>query len=235
MSDKTYWINKNVKRQLAKSNFFAFENGGTKTWMTTVLMIGVIVAVFGIFQYFMQKQTWGLIAAIGGAIASIFVLIVYLVSSKNRFTEYVYKFEGKELIFQYIGKNTMYFECDGVVIEFKDRKAQRVDERFKAYRAYDKALEVVYTDKTKKGQSIFWLGESTDIIDGVEQKVSYKIKVESLKNKFEAYYVNGQEMAVYLLKEGEHKLNMPLPMYNAIKAEGIALPDDKIITLLYKY
>ena len=75
MSDKTYWVNKNVKRQMDKSDIVAFEHSVAGNWVSTVMMIGMVLAVFGLMQYFMNKQEYGLYMGIAGAVVFIGFLI----------------------------------------------------------------------------------------------------------------------------------------------------------------
>lgn len=234
MSDKTYWVNKNVKRQMDKSDIVAFEHSVAGNWVSTVMMIGMVLAVFGLMQYFMNKQEYGLYMGIAGAVVFIGFLIFNALGSNLTFTEYVFEFEGKELVFQYIGKKHIYFACDDVIVEFVDRKANDAEYTYKPHRSFKKMLETVYPDKIKKNDGVIYVGKSVHVVNGKEKNVTYKIKLDS-KNKMEWYSVDGAQFKSYFIEKGKHKLAMPICMYNQIKKHGIALPDDTVITLVYEY
>lgn len=234
MSDKTYWVNKNVKRQMDKSDIVAFEHNVAGNWVSTVMMVGMVLAVFGFMQYFMNKQEYGLYMGIVGAVAFIGLLVFNALSSKLVFTEYVFEFEGKELMFQYVGKKRIFFACDGVIVEFANRTANDAECLYKPHRTHKNMLETIYPDKIKKGDGVIFVGKANHVVNGKQKEVSYKIKLDA-KNKMEWYSVDGAQFKTYFIQKGQHKLAIPICMYNQIKKHGIALPDDSVITLIYEY
>lgn len=235
MSDKTYWLNKLIKRQYAKGDFLRVDGGGTPNWSSTVTVIAVAVAVFGLFQYFTQGMAilW-LIVAIVGVVATVASIVIGKVMGSSAFSEFTYRFNGKDLTFQYIGKKHVVFACDGMIFEFKNREVNRVDSLYRPQYTMAAVTEVLYTDKMRKGENVIHMGQTEEEKDGKKKVYKYKVKLTK-DNKMETYTVNGVEMTFSYVRKGEVKLAMPLNLVNAVRNAGIELPGDDVIQIVHEY
>lgn len=235
MSDKTYWLNKLIKRQYAKGDFLRADGGGTPTWSSTVTVIAVAVIVFGLFQYFTQgmELLW-LIVTIVGAVATAFSIIYGQVKAKTAFTEFTYRHNGKDITVQYIGKKHIVFACDGIIFEFKNREVNRVESLYRPQYTMSAITEVLYTSRMRKADTVIHYGETEEEIDGKKKIFRYKVKLNN-DNKMESYNVNGTEITFSYVKKGEIRLALPLNMINAIRDAGIDIPGDDVIQIVHNY
>ena len=235
MSDKTYWLNKLIKRQYAKSDFMRVDGGGPPSWGSTLTVIAVAVMIFGLFSYFTQGMgmIW-LIVTIAGGVLTVFSIVFGKIMGLTSFSEFIYRYNDKEWFFQYIGKKHIVFECDGKIFEFKNREVKRVDSIYRPEYSMKNVAEVLYTTNTRKGENVIHYGE--DVVEKDGKKKVYKYKVKLVKdNKMESYNVNGIEMTFNYVKKGEIKLALPINLYNEIRSAGIELPGDEVIQIVYNY
>ncbi len=235
MSDKTYWLNKLIKRQYAKGDFLRVDGGGAPSWTSTVTVVAVALAIFGIFSYFTQGRSlvW-LIITIAGVVVTVASIIFSKVMGLTAFSEFVYRYNDKELFFQYIGKKHIVFACDGKIFEFKNREVNQVDSIYNPHTSMLTITEVLYTSKMRKGENVFHYGETVEEKDGKKKVYKYKVKLVK-DNKMESYTVNGVEMTFNYVNKGEVKLALPIILFNAIRDAGIELPGDEVIQLIYNY
>ncbi len=235
MSDKTYWLNKHIKRQYAKSDFIRADGGGAPSWVSTVSVVGIALLIMGLFSYFMQgKAILWLIIAIAGGVVGLGVFLYGRIKGAKAYSEFIYRYEDKEYLFQYIGKKHIVFACEGKIFEFKKREVNVVDTIYRPENSLNAITEVLYTTKTRKGENVIYSGEEECEVNGKKKVNKYKVKLGK-ENKIESYTVNGCEMMFYTLKKGEQKLAMPINLYNAIRDAGIELPGEELITLVYNY
>jgi hypothetical protein len=235
MSDKTYWLNKLIKRQYAKSDFLRVDGGGTPSWSSTVTVIGVAVVIFGLFSYFTQgmAKLW-LIITVAGCVVTLGNIVIGRVLALSAFSEFIYRHNGKELFFQYIGKKHIVFACDDIILEFKDKQVKRVDSIYRPQNSMITITEVLYTTKTRKGDTVFHFGETVEEKDG--KKIVNKYKVKLIRdNKMESYTVNGKLMTFSYVAKGSIKLILPIALYNEIRSAGIELPGSDVIQIAYNY
>ena len=232
MSDKTYWVNKNVKRQINKCDLFALDSGTSKSWASTGMMVCIITLVFGLMQYFM-KASWGLYLAIGSGVLAIVFFIVNRVCAINAYTEYCFVFDDKEMVFQTVGKKIMTFACEGVKIKWeKGNGAKDVNKLYKPYITHKVALEAIYDGRIRKGEMVDYIAKTKAVVDGKEKDVVYKIKLDG-KNTMQSLTINSLTLNAYFLKEGQQKILVPIALYNAIRAKGLILPSESMIVLDY--
>ena len=236
MSDKTYWLNKHVKRQYAKSDFLRADGGRAPSWMSTVTVIAVALLIFGVMQFVTGgfDNLIGIIMTAVGGVVTVGTIAFSKIKDTTAHSEFILKYKDQELIFQYIGKKHIVFACGDKIFEFKNKEVKKVDTLYRPYATMNAIAEVLYDSKTRKGENVTYFGESEGEENG--KKVTYKYKVKLGKdNRLETFTVNGDEMTFYLLKKGEQKLALPINLYNEIRSAGIELPGDDIITLVYNY
>ncbi len=231
MSDKTYWINKAVRRQLNKADVLRIDCGSVGGGMTAILTVSVMMIIFGLFEYFLSKQEWGLYLLIGATVVSAALGTWYFIRSSSACTEYVFTYDDKEMHLQYIGKKHIFFRCENTILEYKNGKAAAVRALYRPECAIDKVLEPVYDRKIEKSDSYLYVAKHTDVLG---KKRTYKIKTDR-NNQLATYSVGSITMTPTAIKKGSQKLAMPIPLYNAIKAQGVALPGDDVLQLVYNY
>ncbi|MBE5732783.1 MAG: hypothetical protein E7353_07115 [Clostridiales bacterium] len=235
MSDKTYWLNKLIKRQYAKSDFIRVDGAGTPSWNSTVTVICVAVMIFGLFSYFMNGMSFmWMLVTIAGGVLTVGSIVFGKIMARSAFSEFIYRYNGKDLFFQYIGKKHIVFACDGKIFEFKDREVKTVDSIYRPYNSMTTVCEVLYTSQNRKGENVFHFGEDVVEKDGKKKVYKYKVKLNR-ENKMESYTVNGTTMTFSYVRKGEVKLAMPIILFNEIRSAGIELPGDDVIQLIYNY
>ena len=235
MSDKTYWLNKLIKRQYAKSDFIRVDGAGTPSWNSTVTVICVAVMIFGLFSYFMNGMSFmWMMVTIGGGALTVCSIVFGKLMARTAFSEFIYRYNGKDLFFQYIGKKHIVFACDDKIFEFKDREVKAVDSIYRPYNSMTTVSEILYTSQNRKGENVFHFGEDVVEKDGKKKVYKYKVKLNR-DNKMESYSVNGTTMTFNYVRKGEIKLAMPIILFNEIRSAGIELPGDDVIQLVYNY
>ena len=235
MSDKTYWLNKLIKRQYAKSDFIRVDGAGTPSWNSTVTVICVAVMIFGLFSYFMNGMSFmWMMVTIGGGALTVCSIVFGKLMARTAFSEFIYRYNGKDLFFQYIGKKHIVFACDDKIFEFKDREVKAVDSIYRPYNSMTTVSEILYTSQNRKGENVFHFGEDVVEKDGKKKVYKYKVKL-TRDNKMESYSVNGTTMTFNYVRKGEIKLAMPIILFNEIRSAGIELPGDDVIQLVYNY
>ncbi len=235
MSDKTYWLNKLIKRQYAKSDFIRVDGAGTPSWSSTVTVIFVAIMIFGLFSFFMNGMSfmWMIVTIAGGVLTAINIVVGKLLAL-TAFSEFIYRYNDKDLFFQYIGKKHIVFACDGKIFEFKNREVNIVDSIYRPQNSMTTITEILYTSQTRKGENVIHYGEDVVEKNGKNKVYKYKIKLNR-DNKMESYTVNGVTMTFNYVRKGEIKLAMPIVLFNEIRSAGIELPGDDVIQLIYNY
>ena len=234
MSDKTYWLNKHLKRQYAKSDFIRADGGQAPAWVSTVTIVAIAVLIMGIMTYVNEKSTTWLIVSIVAGVATAGTFLYTKIKETTAYTEFILNYKDQEIMFQYIGKKHIVVACNGQIFEFKNRQVSKVDKIYRPYASLNALTEVLYDTRERKGDSVVYFGQAEGEENG--KKVVYKYKVKLGKdNRFETYTVNGSEAMFTLIRKGEQKLNLPINLYNEVRSAGIELPGDDIITLVYNY
>ena len=236
MSDKTFWLNKHIKRQYAKSDFLRADGGRAPSWLSTVTIVGVALLVMGLFSYFTGKMTnilWLILAIAGGVVAAGTVIFSKL-KDFSACSEFILKYKEQELLIQYIGKKHIVFACGDKIFEFKNKEVKKVDKIYRPQCSMTAITEVLYDSKTRKGENVTYFGQTEEMVDGKKKVFKYKVKLGK-DNQLETFSVNGNEMTFYLLKKGEQKLALPINLYNEIRSAGIELPGDDLITIVYNF
>lgn len=235
MSDKTYWLNKLIKRQYAKGDFLRVDGGGAPSWSSTLTVVGVAVMIFGLLSYFTQGLSFiWLMITIAGGVVTLANVIAGKIMSIYAFSEFIYRYDDKELFFQYIGKKHIVFACDGVVLEFKNRQVSKVNSIYRPQYSMTTITDVLYTSRLRKGENLFYFGQTQEENDGKKKVYKYKVKLNK-DNKMESYSVNGKEIVFNYVAKGSMKLSLPINLYNEIRALGINLPGDEVIQIVYDF
>lgn len=234
MSDKTYWLNKHLKRQYAKSDFIRADGGQAPAWVSTVTIVAIAALIMGIMTYVSEKSTTWLIVSIVAGVATVGTFLYTKIKETTGYTEFILNYKDQEIMFQYIGKKHIVVACNGKIFEFKNRQVNKVDSIYRPYASLNALTEVLYDTRERKGDNVVYFGQVEKEESG--KKVVYKYKVKLGKdNAFETYTVNGSEAMFTLLKKGEQKLNLPINLYNEVRSAGVELPGDDIITIVYNY
>lgn len=237
MSDKTYWVNKTLKRQYAKSDFIRADGGHAPAWMSTVTIVGIAVLIMGALSYFTQERSWTWLAlAIAGAVATAASAIYSKVKDLTSYAEFILRYKEQEILFQYIGKKHIVVACDGKIFEFKNKQVTKVDQIYRPYMSLNAIADndVVYETKERKGEFVNWYAKVEKEEDGKKVVYNYKVKLGT-DNHLDSYKVNGCEVTFSLLRKGEQKLSLPINLYNELRSAGIELPGDDVITLVYNF
>lgn len=235
MSDKTYWLNKHLKRQYAKSDFLRADGGQAPAWVSTITIVAVAALIMGLLSYFTQedKTTWLIVAIVSG-VATVATFAFTKIKELTAYTEFILKYKGQEIVFQFVGKKQIVVACNGKIFEFKNREVKEVDSIYRPYSSLNAITEVLYDTNERKNGNLIYYGQAEGEENG--KKVTYKYKVKLGKdNRLDSYTVNGSEVMFTLLKIGQQKLSLPINLYNAIRSAGIELPGDEVITIAYNY
>ena len=111
MSDKTFWLNKHIKRQYAKSDFLRADGGRAPSWMSTVTIVAVALLIFGVMQFITGgfNNLLGIIMTAAGGVVTVGSIVFSKIKDATAHTEFILKYKEQELIFQYIGKKHIVF------------------------------------------------------------------------------------------------------------------------------
>ena len=109
MSDKTYWLNKHLKRQYAKSDFIRADGGQAPAWVSTVTIVAIAALIMGIMTYVSEKSTTWLIVCIVAGVATVGTFLFTKIKETTAYTEFILNYKDQEIMFQYIGKKHIVY------------------------------------------------------------------------------------------------------------------------------
>jgi hypothetical protein len=238
MSDKSYQINKAIKRQYDKAEVVSLDTQGTASWTSYGSMACIAMVFLAFFMSFTNRLSGApqIIAYVVMGIGAVGI-IVFAIIGKTKdaaaFVEYVYHYEGKDLHFQYVGKNHVCFYCDDVAFEFYKKQVVKLDEPFAKNLAFDNLLDVFFYDAKFKKDTWTYSGEIEKVADGKKTVIPVKISVG--KNKTLKSYNIGKTLVNFnAVRLGDQKLSLPTALYERIVEAGVSLPGDDVLKVADK-
>ncbi len=239
MSDKSFQINKAIKRQYDKAEVVSLDTQGAVSWTSYGSFVCIALVLVAFVMMFMGGSAGisRIVAFVSmgvGAVGGVIFMIIGRVKGGSAFVEYIYHYQGKDLHFQYIGKKHMYFYCDDVALEFYKKQVYKLDEPYRKDLAFENLLDVFYYDAKFKKDTWTYSGEIEKEENG--KKVVIPVRLSVGKSKTLKSYNIGKTLVNFnTVRLGDQKLSIPAVLRDKIVEAGVSLPGDDVLNVVFDY